>query len=352
MLPQIDTRIRYRLFQAMGWGLLALINIFFFITFDRLDFQHLRRLAITVVLGISISHLMRYHVQRIGLLKQPQDRQIVGFVLITLFYALTWGLIESLIIHSFPVLKTYRRRSTFPEMAYRNVFNGVGILFIWNSIYFLYHSILRSRAQELDTFRLKALVKELELKTIKSHINPHFIFNALNSIRALIDENPGRAREAVTGLSKLLRSSMQSEHLETVSLEAELEIVRDYLALEHIRFEDRLRVDMHIDEATLDLRIPPMMLQTLVENAIKHGISQSVAGGDILIRSRITDNGFEIIVRNSGTLSDQNIQKGFGIPSTESRLKLQFGGRAAFNISNVEGGFVEARILLPFDQTD
>lgn len=352
MLTRIDNNYRYRLFQATGWGLLALINIFFFITFDRLDFQHLRRMTITVVMGLSISHLMRFHVKKIGLLRQPQDRQIIGFVLITLFYAIMWGVIESLIIHLFPVLKTYRRRSHFPEMAYRNIINGAGILFIWNSIYFLYHYIVRSRAQELDTLRLQALVKELELKTIKSHINPHFIFNALNSIRALIEENPSRAREAVTGLSKLLRSSMQSEHLETVSLEEELEIVRDYLALEHIRFEDRLRVEMHIDETTLDLRIPPMMLQTLVENAIKHGISQSVAGGDIHIHSSLSDQGFEIMVRNSGKLVDHNGQRGFGITSTESRLKLQFGGRASFSIGNVEGGFVEARILLPLEQSD
>ena len=347
MILRINNRSRYHLFQFMGWGLLALINIFFFITFDRLDFQHLRRLTITVLLGVSISHLMRFHVKRAGLLRQAQDRQIIGFVLITLFYALMWGVIESLVIHLFPVLKTYRRRSSFPEMAYRNVFNSVGILFIWNSIYFVYHYINRSRAQELDTLRLQALVKELELKTIKSHINPHFIFNALNSIRALIDENPARARDAVTGLSKLLRSSMQSEHLETVSLEDELEIVRDYLALEHIRFEDRLRVEMHIDEATLDLRIPPMMLQTLVENAIKHGISRSVAGGDIDIISRLTDEGFEIIVRNSGTLTADAVHKGFGITSTENRLNLQFSGRAGFSIRNVEGGYVEARILLP-----
>ena len=341
------TDSRYLLFQAAGWGLLALINIFFFITFDRLDFQHIRRMMLTVMLGFSISHIMRYHIKRVGLLRQPQDRQIIGFVLITLFYAGMWGLLESLVIHLFPVIKTYRRRSTFLEMAYRNVINGASILFIWNSIYFLYHYIVRSRSQEVDTLRLRALVKELELKTIKSHINPHFIFNALNSIRALIDENPARARDAVTGLSKLLRSSMQSEHLETVSLEEELGILRDYLALEHIRFEDRLRVEMHIDEMTLDLRVPPMMLQTLVENAIKHGVSQSVSGGDIVIRSSLSDDGFEIVVRNSGTLKEAISQQGFGISSTENRLKLQYGDQASFSIGNVEGGFVEARILLP-----
>jgi two-component sensor histidine kinase len=338
---------RYRLFQVAGWGLLVMINIFFFFTFDRLDFQHLRRMMLTVVLGFSVSHLMRFHSHRIGLLRQPQDRQIIGYVLITLFYGMLWGLLESVVIHLLPLLKTYRRRSSFPEMAYRNIFNGTIILFIWNSIYFLYHYITRSRSQELDTLRLQAMVKDLELKTIKSHINPHFIFNALNSIRALIDEDPVRARDAVTALSKILRSSMKSEHLETVKLEEELVIVGEYLALEHIRFEDRLRVRYEIDEATLDMNIPPMMLQTLVENAIKHGISQSVEGGTIEIITRQLQDGGEIIVRNSGSLAGQQAQKGFGITSTENRLNLQFGGRASFEIRDIEGGFVEARIVLP-----
>ncbi|MCG7860112.1 histidine kinase, partial [Flavihumibacter sediminis] len=99
------------------------------------------------------------------------------------------------------------------------------------------------------------------------------------SIRALIDENPSRARDAITELSNILRSSMQSEKSETVPLEKELNIVRDYLALEHIRFEDRLKVEYQIDEDTLDQPIPPMMLQTLVENAIKHGIGKQMKGG-------------------------------------------------------------------------
>lgn len=338
---------RYRLFQAAGWGMLALINIFFFFTFDRLDFQHLRRMMLTVMLGLSVSHLMRYHIHRVGLLRQPQDRQIIGFVLITLCYGVFWGLMESLVLHLLPVIKTYRRRSSFPEMASRNSINATIVLFIWNSIYFLYHYIARSRSQELDTLRLQALVKDLELKTIKSHINPHFIFNALNSIRALIDEDPVRARHAVTALGKLLRSSMQSEHLETVTLEDEMAIVRDYLALEHIRFEDRLRVRFEIDESTFDINIPPMMLQTLVENAIKHGISRSVEGGTIEIITHQLTDGCEIIVRNSGSLAGDQGQKGFGISSTENRLKLQFGGRASFQIRDIEDGFVEARIFLP-----
>src|SRR5664279_5217869 len=138
----------------------------------------------------------------------------------------------------------------------------------------VWHYLERNRKDEVDKLNLEKTVKELELNTIKSHINPHFIFNSLNSIRALVDENPSRARKAVTELANILRSSMQVEKLETVPLQQEMEIVKDYLALEQMRFEERLRIEMNIDDNTLNLPVPLMMLQTLVENAIKHGISK------------------------------------------------------------------------------
>src|SRR6185503_21239820 len=138
------------------------------------------------------------------------------------------------------------------------------------------------------------------------------IFNALNSIRALVDENPVRARTAITELSNILRSSMQAEKLETVTFEKELNIVKDYLALEHIRFEDRLQIEYVIDEDTLDQPIPPMMLQTLVENAIKHGISKQVGGGVVRIISDFKGEFHELAVQNTGQLNGARNGDGFG----------------------------------------
>ena len=219
----------------------------------------------------------------------------------------------------------------------------------WTLIYYFYHYIENSRTQQLDTLKLEALVKELELKTIKAHINPHFIFNALNSIRALIDENPVRARAAVTELSNILRSSMQAEKLETVTFEKELNIVKDYLALEHIRFEDRLQVEYEIDEDTLDQPIPPMMLQTLVENAIKHGISRQVDGGKVKIISDFKDDYHELVILNTGRLNGNRNKDGFGLASTQNRLQILFGQKANFDIREVNGNTVEARVLIPVD---
>jgi len=230
-------------------------------------------------------------------------------------------------------------------------FWGILITFIlvalWLLIYLVWHYINKNRNDQLDKLRLEATVKSLELKTIKSHINPHFIFNAHNSIRALVDENPERARQAITQLSNILRSSMQVEKMETVPLQQELDIVKDYLALEHMRFEERLQIKLDIDENSLTQPIPPMMLQTLVENAIKHGISKQLSGGIIRIISRFKHGNLEIIVQNTGSLNGNGTNtEGFGIVSTQQRLNLLYQGKANFKIYDVEG-MVESRIIMP-----
>ena len=228
-----------------------------------------------------------------------------------------------------------------------NLVSDSPLILVWVSIYYLWHYIELGTKTEFQKIKLESLVKEMELKTIKSHINPHFIFNALNSIRALVDENPERARTAITELSNLLRSSMQAEKQETVPFERELNIVKDYLALEHIRFEDRLMVEYDIDEDTLDQPIPPMMLQTLVENAIKHGISKAKEGGTIKIISDFRQSHHELIVQNSGTISEIADPEGFGLQSTRSRLKLLFGDKASFTIEATKNNIVEAKIIMP-----
>jgi LytS/YehU family sensor histidine kinase len=213
----------------------------------------------------------------------------------------------------------------------------------------MYHFIAKSRKQQMDTIKLEALVKELELKNIKANINPHFIFNALNGIRSLIDVDPPRARKAVTELSNILRSSLNADKGETIAFRDELKIVKDYLALEHMRFEDRLQIAYDVEDATLSQPVPPMMLQTLVENAIKHGISKQVAGGIVEVTSDNKNGHHELIVRNSGHLNGGASHGGFGLSSTRDRLQLLYGERARFEIRQVEPTVVEARVLIPLN---
>jgi LytS/YehU family sensor histidine kinase len=337
----------YWLYQALGWGLFLLINLFFAVSFDRFNAHFVWRLLIFFTLGIALTHLMRRVIQRLSLLQRPLNTQIAGFLLLTLGFALAISSVDHLINMSFSLWTPEELNESTSYIFIANFINAVIILVIWNMIYFIQHYIHASRKQKLDTLRLQALVKELELKTIKSHINPHFIFNALNSIRALIDENPSRARDAITELSNILRSSMQAENVETVPLTRELDIVRDYLALEHIRFEDRLKVEYEIDERTLNHPVPFMMLQTLVENAIKHGISRNVAGGTVRIISALRGGHHELIVRNTGQLNGSIGREGFGLQSTSQRLGLLFGENAGFRIHDLADNTVEAKVTIP-----
>ncbi len=347
MLISLQRLPKYWLFQALGWGMFVITNTFFAVSFDSFDSFFIGRLMVFVILGVMFTHLMRMMIHRLSLLQKPLNNQIVGFLLVSLIFALIIGALDTGLTKLLNLRLEKEGEVNTGLVVVSHMFYSFVYLFIWNMIYFMYHFINKSRKEQFDTLKLRALVKELELKTIKAHINPHFIFNALNSIRALIDENPVRARDAITELSNILRSSMQAENVETVPLTRELGIVRDYLALEHIRFEDRLQVEYDIDEDTLNQPVPYMMLQTLVENAIKHGISKNVDGGLVKIISDFKDDHHELIVRNTGRLNGDINKEGFGLQSTSSRLGLLFGPNAEFEINDIAGNIVEAKVKIP-----
>ena len=292
---------------------------------------------------------MRLNIFFLKVLEKPLKKQIIYFIVLTIVFSILLGVISESVDFLLGYNPERLQKFSRAERLFLSSFNALWLILIWNMIYYIYHYVESNRRQQLDTLRLEATVKELELKTIKSHINPHFIFNALNSIRALVDENPQRARTAITELSNILRSSMQAEKMETVPLQQELDIVKDYLALEHMRFEERLQIEMDIDEDTLNQPIPPMMLQTLVENAIKHGISRQIHGGLIRIISDFKNNHFELIVQNSGRLNGSKTMnaEGFGIRSTQDRLNLLYQGKADFQIRDIDGGLVESKITMP-----
>ena len=346
---------KYWAFQLGGWGTFALINTFFAYSFDKLNDSesvqiYFGRLGIFVVLGLLVTHAMRFVIIRLNTLQKAFDKQIIQFLFITFCFSMIVSFFNVKLMAFYGWLS-----SSEMEVQQKNLFLLVlsgafyffVYFFIWNLIYFTYHYVSKSRKQQMDTLQLEALVKELELKTIKAHINPHFIFNALNSIRALIDEEPSRARRAITELSNILRSSLKAEKGETVTFNEELKIVKDYLALENMRFEDRLQVVYEIDEDTLGQQVPPMMLQTLVENAIKHGISKQMHGGVVKIISGF-ELGYHLLsVQNTGLLVNGRSNDGFGISSTQDRLGLLYGDKAKFEIRQIDKTLVEARVMIP-----
>ena len=305
-----------------------------------------------IILGIVFTHSLRYFIIKFDLRPPFQKQKWASLAVLILLTCVLYNYSNSQLVEWFRFYDPAKKMSVLKRFWGNFLFDSP-LIFIWSSIYFIWHYVELGRKTEVQKVKLESLVKELELKTIKSHINPHFIFNALNSIRALVDENPDRARTAITELSNILRSSMQTEKMELAPLEKELSIVQDYLALEHIRFEDRLRIEYDIDEDTLNQPVPPMMLQTLVENAIKHGISKQKEGGVVRVISDFTDNHHELIVQNTGRLNGaaEDVVDGFGIKSTRNRLKILFGTKASFEIRDIEGNeMVEAIVKLPLKE--
>lgn len=399
--------VRYWLCQILGWGIFGLIHVYFNLVVFREQFaqhggenEYLVSIGIYVLAGIISTHILRTIIKKTHWLRFSFNKFlglfIIGIVGTALLQSYGGNAIEHRTSYSFDYyLQNYKLEKAKKMEAsagldkvtyYSNVplkdsvglktisdirknygwhrdqngqwkyedktelfgiYQNILVIALWFLAYIVYHYVDKNRKDQLDRLKLENTVKELELKTIKSHINPHFIFNSLNSIRALVDENPERARKAITELSNILRSSMKAEKSETVTLEKELNIVEDYLALEHMRFEERLQVQMDIDPDTLGQPVPPMMLQTLVENSIKHGISKLMNGGVVRIVADFKDDHLELLVQNTGQLNSNINEDGFGIKSTQDRLNLMYQGKATFAIRNMDSNMVESKVTMP-----
>ena len=336
----------YWICQIAGWFSYGLTILFFASILDKeLNPIFYPRLAINLSIGILITHLLRETMHRFSLRPPMPSNQWWKLVLLLFVFSILNSFSTSYLAD---ILKLYEPGRNIP-LSRRFLFSIIfdtPIFLVWMSVYVLWHYIEFTNTEEIKKVRLETMIKELELKTIKSQINPHFIFNALNSIRALVDEDPQRARQAITELSNILRSSIQVDKVEITSLEKELDIVKDYLALEYIRFADRLKVVYEVESKTLPHQIPPMMLQTLVENAIKHGLSKQPGDCTIKIISNLENDKLVLIVQNTGLLQ-QAEKDGFGLQSTRERLNILYRGQAIFEIYQCEPNEVTAKLVIP-----
>jgi len=245
-------------------------------------------------------------------------------------------------------LGTFIPTSAFdPGKMASGIFVYTFFFFLWSVLHFMYNYFEKySRSLQLE-----ASIKEIELSNLKSQLNPHFIFNALNSIRALVDENPAKAKQAINQLSSILRNSLVTEKRGLTSFDEELKLVRDYLGLESIRFEERLRTEFDLDPESKDFLVPPLMIQTLVENGIKHGISKLTEGGVVQIITKVDGDHLKIHIRNSGKFVVNGHKKdtggGLGLENTKQRLKLIYGDEASFRILTEKDNFVLTEIVIP-----
>lgn len=221
------------------------------------------------------------------------------------------------------------------------------LLGMWAALYYACQAFTRLHQIEVASLRHAASIKEARLQTIATQLNPHFLFNSLNTLRALIDENPQQARDAVTQLSLVLRASLTSSDSKLIPLRDELSTVNALLDLELVRYGDRLQVERHVGVGCEKALIPPLLLVTLVENAVKHGVAAKLGPGFLRYEAALGPAGLCLRVQNSGSLVENWQGKGgIGLAHTRERLALLFGSAAGMSISqNAEG--VEAIVSLP-----
>jgi sensor histidine kinase YesM len=226
---------------------------------------------------------------------------------------------------------------------------SIHLIFVlgWILLYLGHHNLRRIHLAEADKLRIELAIRETELGALRAQLNPHFLFNSLNSLRGLISENPSRAQESVTRLAALLRHTLQLSRVRTTTLEDELEATKHYLELESLRFERRLRYEVDSDSRVLDFAVPPMLIQNLVENAIKHGIARLPEGGSVRVAVWRSSQDLHIRVTNTGKLASEPGKPGVGLTNSRERLRLMFGERVSFQLRQVEAEQVACDVVVP-----
>lgn len=335
----------YWICQIGGWLFFVLLNSLFL----KLNNAFNSNVAISYVtmffLGVSISHIYKIIIVKLKWIKLKILPLLPRVVIATLLLAATIEYLQ-FGIESLLNIQGNKHDQTINIIA--NIINYAFVFFFWSLIYFLFHYIENYKKAEIENLKWEASINEIELNKLKSQLNPHFMFNAMNSIRALVDENPNKSKEAITQLSNILRNTLQMGKNKVIPFDEELKLIKDYLALEQIRYEERLKTTLTIAPESNSFQVPPLMIQTLIENAIKHGISKLTQGGTIDFITTVENNSLIIKIRNSGQLNEKKeTESGFGIKNTLQRLQLLYGKDASLQIINENSSNVLTTLIIP-----
>ena len=335
----------YLLCQILGWSIHAVLNVIFGALNGFFSWQSVVMFAWAACAAMFCSHLFRAWIRRKGWLKLSPLRALPRVFVASVVVGIAITLLTTISVPIMAGLAGLKHSGW--EWIFPAIFVWSVTVFLWAVIYFGVHYFESFETAEVEKLRLAVVAKDAQLRVLLAQVNPHFIFNCLNSLRALILEDPQRAQSMVTELAAMLRYSLQSGKTEAVSLETELEAVSAYLKLEAIRLEERLQVKINVDPESLETPIPPMLLQTLVENGVKHGVSRLPNGGEIRVASSMRDGALQIRVENSGQLAESPGSTRVGLENIRQRLQLLYGDAASLVLRNQDAGSVIAEVSIP-----
>ncbi len=338
---------QYWVCQAAGWSVLLLLDFVVKAGVNLLVTEQMVAVLFLYGIGLIVSHILR------GFYRARLTNYGLGkSILITLFASFIAA--NLVLAICFPILiafRTFMTGITLPaslQLYFSNVVWMSIIFLIWSALYLSFTRIRENNRLTKAQATMALNLKEAQLVTLQQQLNPHFIFNCINNIRALILEKPEHARDMLAHMAEMLRYNLDTNSKSIISIRDEVQAARDYMALCSIQFEDRLTYAEDIADSCLEQTLPKMTIQLLLENAIKHGITDSVEGGLIRLTVSPGSSNIIIMVENTGSLEKRDIENsiGIGIRNIEQRLSMAYGERATFSLLNV-GPMVRARVEIP-----
>jgi hypothetical protein len=329
---------QYWIFQAAGWGLITLLNLSFVIFYQSSETPKLVLIYVASgISGLCLSHIWRAFLLKYEPLPMWFKHGLGPFLLgciQLLFATLAYAIVRP--------KGTFKNFDWLPQATIFWVMTFVA----WTIIYVYIKANRRARQHALEKLRLENTIKDAELRALQAQVNPHFFFNSLNSIRALIYIDTDGAAQVIDQMACMMRYTLQMGQSETVALADELEAVRTYLAIEKIRFEERLDYTEILQAGLSEYKIPPLIIQSLIENAIKHGVEKSAGTCKVSLHIHAEKTCLQINVWNQGKLLSDSTSTQIGLQNIRKRLALLFGKQASCLLKQ-ENDSVLAQITIP-----
>lgn len=335
--------------QFLGWGFINCLSLF--VVKEKDTNLMLYSIIFGIFMSVSITSLLRWYLKR-NISFESFD--VKDFLKIAVSFFITCLLFGAMNYGFGYLYGKFGPEHTEAEAQFYKAYNTVGLqivnaLFLvgaWLVTYLVIKLLLKLNRDRIERLELNTNLKQAQLNTLKGQINPHFMFNSLNNIRGLMLEDVDKSREMLTKLSEILRYSMTKNNIDSIPVEEELEVVDNYIDLSKIQFENRLEFVKDVDTSTLRLEIPPMVIQLLVENAVKHGISNLKSGGKIILSIKKDDDLLKIEVKNTGKLKIAHNTTQLGLKNIRQRLKLLYADKASFYLREIADEVV-ALIKIP-----
>lgn len=345
-----NTISRYWQCQLLGWGTVSIYWAYTVYTRDHYGvFFTLLNYLLDIAIGIALTHLYRHIAKKYQWSALPLGQLALRVIPSIILLSVAYTELVDIKWHLYWVYIENKDYTLWYSLSYWDpVFiTGLRLMAIWILAYHLYHYHKNRLETAEQNATLLVVAKQAQLDNLSKQLNPHFLFNALNSIKSLVIENPKMARRAVDLLSDILRTSLYEKEAPFITLQEELDLVKDYVALEKIRFEERLNVTITMDDGLENNHILPLSIQLLVENAIKHGIDKHINGGEIHLSINKTTDHLKIIVQNPGQIAVKTPETGIGMENLTKRLQLYYEGAAQFKLENMEPNLVQATLIIP-----